>query len=455
MSKTGLGILLSGCALLAARAMAADGDLDATFGTGGFVVDSSVYPNYPGLAVQADGRIVTCDTGIALDHLGYDFYVRRYEPDGALDTSFGIDGLATVGFVDDDGYPYDDECTAVAIQADGRIVLAGDRVTPGFPLPTYGQWAVARLDANGALDATFGAGTGRISFAFTGFTHGGSAHAVAIDADGRIVVAGGAIEPQTNEDFAIARLLSDGSFDDTFGTGGEVTMNFSTYDVVLAVAFDTSQRVLLTGIGTGAFVVRLLEDGTHDATFGDDGVASAATVIGYSRGLVVDHLGRIVVTGGNYGVNTTVPSMDMMAARFLPDGSLDASFGVDGVATVPFDLADAGGGADDAFTIAEMSDGRLVLVGEAEYGGQSNHLAAAACLDEHGALDATFGSGGRHIYAFGNGGPNVDTQWLANVSLQGGRIVATGGFVGNGGATLSGDIIVRLDNDRIFASAFD
>jgi len=448
--------LCAGCALLVAvSAQAADGDLDAGFGLGGVVLDSSVYPNYPGLAVQADGRLITCDTGIALDNIGYDFYVRRYEPNGALDTSFGTGGLATIGFVDGDGYPFDDECTAVAVQADGRIVLAGTRVTPGFPLPTYAQFAVARLDATGTLDTTFNAGTGRVSFAFAGFSHGGSAHAVAIDSQGRIVVAGGAIEPQTNEDFAIARLLPDGTFDGTFGVGGQVTLNFSTYDVVEAVAFDASRRVLVTGIGgNDSTVVRLLENGTRDATFGDDGVAHAG-VVGYSRGVIVDHLGRIVVTGGNYGANSALPSMDLMAARFLPDGSLDTAFGAGGVATVAFDLADAGGGADDAFAVTEMSDGRLVLVGEAEYGDYGNDIAAIARLDPNGALDATFGTGGKHVYEFGNGDATADSQWLGNVALQGGRVVATGGFVSNSASPTRGDILVRLDNDRIFMAAFD
>lgn len=460
MNRSGVCVLLCGCALFAAlSARAADGDLDATFGAGGVVLDSSVYPNYPGLAVQPDGRLVTCDSGIAPNNRSYDFYVRRYEADGAPDTSFGDGGLATIGFVDGDN-EFDDACSAVAVQGDGKIVLAGIRETPGFPLPTYAQFAVARLDASGALDTTFGAGSGRTSFAFAGFDGGGTATSVILDPQGRIVVAGAAWVPQTNEDFAIARLLPDGALDATFGSESQVTADFAVADIVEAIAIDAAGRILATGIaGNDAVVLRLTPDGARDDAFGVDGVSRAGldalpSHSGFGYGLIVDRLGRIVVAGAAGSFNAGVPRQDMMAARFLPDGSLDGTFGTAGVATVVFDLADAGGGADAAFSIAETSDG-LVLAGQAEYGDSGNSLAAVARLDERGALDATFGIGGKQTYAFGDGDPMTDTQWLGKAALQGGRVVATGGFVTNSASPARGDILVRLTNDRIFNATFD
>ena len=175
MNKVAVRTLWLACAV-ATGARGADGDLDASFGVGGVVLDPTAFANYPGFAMQSDGRLILCDTRIASTS-GYDFYVARFDANGAPDATFGEGGAVLIAFgsgIDD----FDDSCDAVAVQADGKIVLAGTRVTPGFPLPTFAEFAVARIEADGAPDTTFGAGTGTTHFAFAGFDQGGGAHTI-------------------------------------------------------------------------------------------------------------------------------------------------------------------------------------------------------------------------------------------------------------------------------------
>src|SRR5262249_13706627 len=147
--------------------------------------------------IQADGRIVVA--GYAWNGANDDFALARYNADGSLDTSFDGDGKVTtaVGTGDDQGY-------SVAIQADGRILVAGYTWNGA-----HYDFALARYNSDGSLDTSFD-GDGRLTTAIG--TDDGQAYSVAIQADGRIVVAGSS----ANADFALARYNADGSLDASF-----------------------------------------------------------------------------------------------------------------------------------------------------------------------------------------------------------------------------------------------
>ena len=138
-----------------ASAQAADGDLDPSFGTDGFRITgiTDAYSIVPlGMAVQPDGKIVAC--GGEGTYPAVDFYVARFTADGELDASFSFDGRTTIDFGGNT-----DICNGLAIQTDGKIVVAGSTQPDGDPNVDF---AVARLNADGTLDtATFGAGTGK------------------------------------------------------------------------------------------------------------------------------------------------------------------------------------------------------------------------------------------------------------------------------------------------------
>jgi uncharacterized delta-60 repeat protein len=143
---------------------------------------------------------------------------------------------------------------------------------------------------------------------------------------------------------------------------------------------------------------------------------------------------------------------DFGFARLLADGSMDASFGEGGVKRVPIDLIYPG--YDVAYDMVEQADGKLVAVGMAETGEGQPHInkAVAVRVDEGGQLDPTFGAGGRAIYAFG---PSPDSQTLFAATVSSGRVIAVGSVTNSEDNTTIDDVLVRLQNDRIFAGGFD
>jgi uncharacterized delta-60 repeat protein/uncharacterized repeat protein (TIGR01451 family) len=172
-------------------ATAASGDLDPTFGTGGKVTTDFAGSNAGanGVALQADGKIVAA--GFADSGSGSDFALARYNPDGSLDASFGTGGKVTTDFAGGS-----DSAFGVALQADGKIVAAGFADSG-----SRGDFALARYNPDGSLDASFGTG-GKVTTDFAG--SGDEAFGVALQADGKIVAAGFA-GSGSRGDFALAR----------------------------------------------------------------------------------------------------------------------------------------------------------------------------------------------------------------------------------------------------------
>jgi uncharacterized delta-60 repeat protein len=441
--------------LATAAARAGDGDLDASFGMDGVARIDGVQPVFPAVAVQPDGRIVVCDDTQG-DGTGYDFYVARFDADGRRDATFGVDGALAIAF-DAQGFG-EDFCRAVAIEPDGHIVVAGYRILADFPDPELDAIAVARINADGTLDAAFGE-DGRLSFLFDGFDKGGVATSVAIDAEDRIVIAGEVKAPNYAQRLAVARIEPDGTFDATFGIGGQATVvppSDQISDIANAVALDAAGRVWVAGVRSGdGVVMRLLADGSLDATFGDGGVAMAGLYAGLQGGslnaLAIDDEGRAVAAGLRWP-NEGDYSEYSVAVRFLSDGSLDTTFGEDGIADVSFDLGVEQGEQSAAAALAIQPDGKLVLAGYANQNFPAGLLATVARLDTDGSLDTTFSGDGKALFnvsAFAHA-----DQWLNGVAMQGTQIIAVGGNV-DVGASYQGDIVLRIPTDRILASSFE
>ena len=186
------------------------GTLDSTFGTGGRVTTAFGGNGDTGnsIVVQTDGKLVVGGSTTNLDDTT-DFALARYNINGALDTMFGTGGKVKTTFASFDFVG------ALALQSDGKIVAAGMTVINFMP-----NFAVARYNGNGTLDSTFGIG-GRV---ITGF--GGSAQVFAADvqADGKIVVAGYA-NINGNFNFALARYNSNGTLDATFESSNHIICN--------------------------------------------------------------------------------------------------------------------------------------------------------------------------------------------------------------------------------------
>ncbi len=174
-------------------------------------------------------------TGFAFTGGSGDFAVARYNAGGILDTSFGTGGKVTTNFGGDDrGF-------SVALQDDGKIVVAGTKFAGGS-----GDFALARYNAAGSLDATFGTG-GKVTTNFGGYDRGLS---VAIQSDGMIVAAGTS-PGGGSADFALARYNAIGALDTTFGTGGKVTTDFGGNDDVRSVTIQSNGKIVVVGNNGG------------------------------------------------------------------------------------------------------------------------------------------------------------------------------------------------------------
>jgi uncharacterized delta-60 repeat protein len=339
----------------AAFADAAPGDLDASFGGDGRVVtDFGAIDIANGVAVQPDGRIVAAGGRITM--AASDFALARYNPDGSLDPSFAGNGTLRTSFGGEE------VATAVAIQPDGRIVAAGE-ASDGD-----GKFALARYDPDGSLDTGFG-GDGTVLTDIGGGDDG--ANAVAIQPDGKIVVAGNTAFGGGN--FGVARYHPDGSLDLSFEGNGKLEIGLGGEETAYAVAIQDDGRIVVAGstdIGDGGFaLVRLDTDGSPDPTFDGDGlVYTDQNVDTGARAVAIQDDGRIVAAGAS-----DVGDSDFALSRYMPDGSLDPGFDGNGSLRTDF-----GGGEEVARAVAIQADGRIVAAGERAPGNADFALARYA-----------------------------------------------------------------------------
>lgn len=314
-----------------------DGSLDASFGTGGRTTADISGANdwVSAAAIQPDGKVVV--VGYAPNGAAYeDFFVARFDADGSLDESFGINGKRLTDFPDSRGYSDDNYANDVAVQADGSIVVAGS---------SNENFALARYNAAGSLDPTFDA-DGR---ALTDLgTYGESARAVALQPDGKIVAVG---STEYGEDFALVRYNPDGSLDPAFdGDGKLVNYISSGEDYARDVAIDPNGKIVVAGeVDYNAALVRYNFDGTFDASFGRTGKAINPDEDAYGD-LAVLPDGGIIAKGSYYGWSL---------AKHNPNGTLDTSFGS------RYNLW-GGNAYPDAYAMALQEDGKVVLAGEIE-----------------------------------------------------------------------------------------
>jgi len=392
------GLLVAG--VIVAAAAAAPGGLDQGFGEHG-VVTTATAPGagsdfQNGLAVLKDGRILVggeSDTGLG----GFQWRISRYTKKGALDSGFGSGGavLTSMSSAGD----MDEVLWQLALQADGKIVAAGEAqtATGGFDV------ALARFSPDGTLDTSFGTG-GRVTTAIGPGTRRDTAFHVEIDSSGSIVVGGHAdMGPGAGRiNFMVARYNSDGTLDGSFGSGGIAVTAVApgdNADQAVGMAIDPAGRIVLSGganMGTGGgglnfAAARYNPNGSLDASFGSGGIVTTAVAPGdnFDRaiaGVAIDAAGRIVASGladssGNFDT-------DLALVRLTPNGSLDSSFGSGGKVTT-----NVGPGGEFGRDLLVQPTGRIVVGGGTDVD-EVNGDFLVARYNADGSLDSTFGSGG-------------------------------------------------------------
>jgi len=435
------------------------GDLDPSFGSGGVaLVDVPVggedFSNVAtDLAVQADGKLVLGGAAqrIPPDSGAERMVAVRLTRAGALDATFGTGGRVRVNAFPGDPAGYWNG--QVAIGPAGEISLLNGASYGGGAV----GWVLARLRPTGALETGFGGGgfVGYLSDAV------GVGDVVAL-ADGKVLVLDdfndeGAIP--INQELSVWRLLPDGSEDPSFGQGGYQIVGFnlggSWDDAAHAMALQPDGKILIAGeaeTGTAAdydfAVARLTADGQLDPTFSGDG----RTTIGFdlpnghydaAHAIAVDSQGRILVGG--------VAGGDCAVARLLPDGTLDPSFSGDGRKTFPFNSSDPGA-FDQVFGLAVQGDGRVVVAGRGTTPAGTDRRFALARLNARGGLDTTFSGDGTRVYDLATGSGQLSNA-RAVILADDGSILASGGA-----ETAVDDmafVAVKLWNDYVFADGFE
>ncbi len=318
---------------------------------------------------------------------------------GDLDPTFG-----TAGMVTSDINRSTDIANAVAVQADGKLIVVGETYKNN---DFSGEdFVVTRYNTDGTLDNTFGSG-GRVRTDFPGLAAVPSS--VVIQPDGKIVVAGGAFPLFTFlGNFELVRYNPNGSLDRSFGNGGIVTTTFPEGSYASAVALQPDGKIIAAGTVFVDFIIgessntdfalaRYNPDGTSDATFGNGGQVSTdfAGLEDDAFSVLIQPDGKIVAVGS---ANNPATYYDFAAVRYLSNGTIDTTFGVAG--KVSTDFGDQN--FDRARSAALQPDGRIVAAGFAisQNGGVQNF--AVARYTSNGVLDTTFSGDGKNQIDFGS-----------------------------------------------------
>jgi uncharacterized delta-60 repeat protein len=416
------------------RLLLNSGYLDPTFGPNH---DGTVFTDFHGnndvaycSTFQADGKIVVVGSAVGDATVNCDVAVARYTANGTLDPTFGSGGTVWIE------WPLEHaEARAVAVQPDGKIVVAGF-----FGADSKYEFLLLRCNSNGSPDTSFGNNGIVRTQIFGGYNDDERIASLALQTDGRIVVAG-----QAGGGFELARYNTDGSLDTSFGPDHKGTVhtfvgNYAS--AAYAVAIQADGKILAAGQDrtyakqNGFALVRYNQDGSVDNSFGPNHngtvVTNFANDVDAAYSLVLT--GNKILAAGECG-QPQGGQQDFAAARYNLDGSLDPSFGVnhDGKVTIDF------GCNANANSVAVQSNGDLVLAGWANNG--SGGEFALARLLPNGSLDTTIGSAGLITTALTLGDDGIN-----HVLLQtDGKIVAAG----HGGPTDNEDFaLARYDLTR-------
>ncbi|BDC34797.1 hypothetical protein Noda2021_07550 [Candidatus Dependentiae bacterium Noda2021] len=380
-----------------------DGSLDEAFGSGGFVstlIGDSCQAT--SIAIQPDGKIVVAGFSISSN---VQIALARYNLNGEIDTTFGTGGIVTT--------PVGDGATANAmvLQPDGNIVICGVAIIGGIP-----NIVVARYDATGLLDSTFGVD----GITTTLIDSTSTAYSIALQDDDKIVVGGLAID-SGNTNFAVARYTTDGALDITsFGSGnGYVTTTITGSDIIRAIAIQSDGNIVAYGYSSSTpnsiCIARYTTSGVLDSSFGTAGIVTTTQENGlFSFGGLVQTDGAIAATGSLLSVSRTEK---FATVRYLTDGTLDTTFGSSGIV-----VATIGENAGTR-AIVQQVDNKIVVAGYSQFNGIIYFTLARYLLD--GTLDQTFGSGGiagpnqRSSCCTGNTGPAGSTGPEGAQGVQG------------------------------------
>jgi uncharacterized delta-60 repeat protein len=347
-----------------------DGSLDNSFGNGGIVLTDVRCGEdlYSCLLIQKGGKIL--QSGTAYNGKHNDFALLRYKPSGMVDSLFGKNGLIT--FHARGG---NDIVTSLLTQANDRVLILGSSSDGNND-----AFAMARMLPNGKRDTTFG----NNGFVFNNIRAGDDVVCGAVNQpDGKFIVAG-----SSNTDFGVARYHFNGQIDKTFGTNGlTLTSIGGCEDIAMAIVIQNDGKVVVAGSTFNGdnfdfTLVRYTSRGFLDPTFGKGGMVVTAIGTGDDKifDMVIQLDGKLVVGGSSFNGQ----SDDFALVRYNPDGSLDKSFGKGGIVVTEVQKGD-----EHIYSLAFQPDNKIVAAGNSN-NGYNNDFAILRFMPD-GSLDKTFG----------------------------------------------------------------
>jgi uncharacterized delta-60 repeat protein len=375
--KLVLAVYVNGKSKLTRRL--ADGTIDSGFANNGYSVVVSMVVE--AAAMQADGKIVIA--GAKNGQIG--FMLARYNADGSLDASFGNGGITTTDFATSTF----DFLTDVAITPSGNIIAGGLSNRTGVT-----QFTLVQYNSSGAIDNSFGV-NGIVTTAFFGHDQS-SLNSLAVQPDGKIIAAGQAFT-NGNGNFAIARYNMDGTPDASFNFTGQTTTDISSRDVVLSVIYSSYGRIYTGGYTTDNFGVRHFTtasyniDGTPDVGFNGTGFLISTFGSGFEICANVKQQpdGKLIASG-----NTVDDPLgnDIVLTRINVDGTIDNGFGTNGNGQI---RADINNGYDEGAYLILQPDGKIITGGSRmEFISGFDQRFSGFRFNNSGTPDAGFGNGG-------------------------------------------------------------
>jgi uncharacterized delta-60 repeat protein len=411
---------------IAPSALAAPGDLDPSFGSGGraILTPGGREVVYRDVAIQPDGKIVLA--GYIRSSAGdNDIAVTRLNPNGTPDQGFAAGGTLAINTTST-GVRREDLGNAVALQPDGKIVVAGETTVADSITAT-----IARVLPNGTLDPDFGPG-GQDGDGVS-WSAIGTANDVAVDKAGRIIAAGDGAPPG-GADSWVERLAPDGSPDTSYGSAASVypwvlSFDLGGADGIARLALLADGKVIGVGSRTtgaadlDAVVARIAPGTGLDTGFG----AAGSRNFNYGPDSADEALDVAIEPGGKLDVAGSGSTNTFALTRLTANGDLDPS--LNGKTTV-----DAGFGGDAVpYAVALQANGKIVLAGEA------SQTFVIARFQPGGSPDTTFGPAGKRTVSFT--GTPAHGQAMA---LQPDGKIVVAGYIGSGAAS---GAVIRLQGD--------
>jgi len=422
--------------------------VDPSFGNQGVAYGMTVSGNNNEVTgnkiiVQPDNKIIQVGN-VAAGNNVQDFLVLRYTGNGSLDSSFGTNGkvITPIGV----GYDY---AAYGALQADGKIVVAGFTQAPNF----NSDFALVRYTANGSIDSSFGT-NGKVITAVGSFDD--LVYALSIQADGKIVAVGSSSNSSYVHAFAVVRYNSNGTIDSTFGQAGKVVFHpghFITYigttyygqysnEYANCVSIQADGKIVVGGQSythAGCYdyygyvycnpafaMVRYKSNGSIDSTFGTNGKIFDSVSLVYPSAMILQPDGKTVVTGtGNYN--------SFITERYNTDGSPDNSFGTGGKVITQI------GSVNDyswASSLTSQPDGKILVTGTLSINNNPSKFVVVR-YKTNGSLDSTFNNNGITSFYAGAAG---SSNYANDIALQGNKILI-GGIINDNNKNL---VLIRL-----------